>query len=103
MELPDFIAIKEIPFDMRRWYATCSQHPTWRPGFGYSVWQAEQHVPAHLAADHDGIDRIGMPVQLVKALANIHDVNLRRQVARGARDWAVRAAQDADPDDDRNN
>ena len=90
-EFPEYIAIRETMVGIRRWYATCTEHPNWHPGSTYDGPRFLRHlIEGHLAADHDGIDRTGMPAQLVKALANIHDVTLRRQVARGARDWARR-------------
>lgn len=103
-EFPEHITIVETAIGVRRWYAKCSDHPTWRPGSSNDGPTFLHHaIRGHLDADHDGIDRTGMPVQLVVALAWINDVALRRQVARGARDWARRAAVAADPENDGNN
>lgn len=82
------VQISEIKTGVKRFLATCTEHPTWRPGSHYDTVSAQWDKESHLASwYHDGIDYGSMPATLSDALLEISDRGLRRRVARAAQHW----------------
>jgi hypothetical protein len=86
---PDGVTtVKEITVGLKRYLATCDQHPDWHPGSHYTERAAQSAAAAHARSTrHDGIDYADMPATLADALAEVHDQALRIRIARAAKHW----------------
>lgn len=83
------VRIVETTAGVRRWYARCDVHPDWHPSSGYDRGKAVGDADFHSRDVHDGIDYSRMPQPLVEALHEVRDVEIRRRLARAARQWAT--------------
>lgn len=82
------IQVKEIKVGVKRYVATCQQHPTWRPGSHYDRRLAEWDADSHRSSwQHDGIDYAALPATLAATLAEVHSPELRIRLARAAKHW----------------
>jgi hypothetical protein len=80
--------VREINIGVRRYLATCPDHPDWRPGSRYDQLSAQSDVTSHEQSWlHDGIDYSAMPPYLIRAITDVHDRQLRLRLARGAKLW----------------